>query len=236
MSPRSTRQRVMSHMDESCHTYEWVMSHIWMSHVTYTQKNLHTYIYVCSSQISPKSTRQRVLYIRNWALHIRIEPSYICICTLTANEPSIHHTHKTLIHKRVLYIQDSFAGLFCVYVGLIALLRVCWAHLRICRAHLGLGLSRTSVLPIHKRVLHITTLNPNEPYISVTKPTYTHKSNHINAYICIYLCVYIYIHAFASIYICLHTYMHKYIPWLASIYVHIYRCTYMHEYIHTYFR
>jgi len=25
---------VMSHMNESCHTYEWVMSHIWMSHNT----------------------------------------------------------------------------------------------------------------------------------------------------------------------------------------------------------
>jgi len=24
-----------THMNESCHTYEWVMSHIWMSHVTY---------------------------------------------------------------------------------------------------------------------------------------------------------------------------------------------------------
>jgi len=26
----------VSHMNESCHTYEWVMSHIWMSHVSHS--------------------------------------------------------------------------------------------------------------------------------------------------------------------------------------------------------
>jgi len=29
--------------DESCHTYEWVMSHIWMSHVTHMNESCHTY-------------------------------------------------------------------------------------------------------------------------------------------------------------------------------------------------
>jgi len=35
----------VTHMNESCHTYEWVMSHIWMSHVRdVTHKhNTHTY-------------------------------------------------------------------------------------------------------------------------------------------------------------------------------------------------
>ena len=30
-------------MNESCHTYEWVMSHIWMSHVTHMNESCHTY-------------------------------------------------------------------------------------------------------------------------------------------------------------------------------------------------
>jgi len=30
-------------MNESCHTYEWVMSHIWMSHVTHTNASRHTH-------------------------------------------------------------------------------------------------------------------------------------------------------------------------------------------------
>jgi len=32
-----------THMNESCHTYEWVMSHIWMSHVTHMNESCHTY-------------------------------------------------------------------------------------------------------------------------------------------------------------------------------------------------
>ena len=33
-------------MNESCHTYEWVMSHIWMSHVTHMNESCHTYEWV----------------------------------------------------------------------------------------------------------------------------------------------------------------------------------------------
>jgi len=35
-------------MNESCHTYEWAMSHIWMSHVTYMNESYHTYEWVMS--------------------------------------------------------------------------------------------------------------------------------------------------------------------------------------------
>ena len=37
-----------THMNESCHTYEWVMSHIWMSHVTHMNESRHTYEWVTS--------------------------------------------------------------------------------------------------------------------------------------------------------------------------------------------
>jgi len=37
-----------AHMNESCHTYEWVMSHIWMSHVTHMNESCHTYKWVMS--------------------------------------------------------------------------------------------------------------------------------------------------------------------------------------------
>ena len=33
----------VTHMNESCHTYEWVMSRIWMSHVTHMNESCHTY-------------------------------------------------------------------------------------------------------------------------------------------------------------------------------------------------
>ena len=38
----------VTHMNESCHTYEWVMSHIWMSHVTHMNESRHTYEWVMS--------------------------------------------------------------------------------------------------------------------------------------------------------------------------------------------
>ena len=37
-----------THINESCHTYEWVMSHIWMSHVTHMNESCHTYEWVMS--------------------------------------------------------------------------------------------------------------------------------------------------------------------------------------------
>ena len=37
----------VTHMNESCHTYEWVVSHIfWMSHVTHMNESCHTYEWV----------------------------------------------------------------------------------------------------------------------------------------------------------------------------------------------
>ena len=38
----------VTHMNESCHTYEWVMSHIWMGHVTHMNESCHTYAWVMS--------------------------------------------------------------------------------------------------------------------------------------------------------------------------------------------
>jgi len=37
------RMSHVTHMNESCHTYERVMSHIWMSHVTHMNESCHTY-------------------------------------------------------------------------------------------------------------------------------------------------------------------------------------------------
>jgi len=42
------RMSHVTHMNESCHTYEWVMSHIQMSRVTHTNESRHTYEWVMS--------------------------------------------------------------------------------------------------------------------------------------------------------------------------------------------
>jgi len=38
----------VTHMNESCHTYEWVMSHICMSHVTHMNESCQVYKWVTS--------------------------------------------------------------------------------------------------------------------------------------------------------------------------------------------
>jgi len=44
----SVLQRVISqegviHMNESCHTYDWVMPHVWMSHITHMNESCNAY-------------------------------------------------------------------------------------------------------------------------------------------------------------------------------------------------
>jgi len=39
---------LFSHRNESCHEYEWVMSHIRISHVTHTNESCHAYEWVLS--------------------------------------------------------------------------------------------------------------------------------------------------------------------------------------------
>ena len=40
--------RHVTHVNESCHTYEWVTSHMWISPVTHVDKSYHTYEWVMS--------------------------------------------------------------------------------------------------------------------------------------------------------------------------------------------
>jgi len=39
-----------ANVNESCHTYEWVMSHTWMSHATHVKESCHTYEWIVYDQ------------------------------------------------------------------------------------------------------------------------------------------------------------------------------------------
>jgi len=41
-------RRHVTHMNEFCHTYEWVLSLIWMSHVTHMHESCHSYEWAMS--------------------------------------------------------------------------------------------------------------------------------------------------------------------------------------------
>ena len=60
---------------QSCHTYEWVMSHIWMSHVTHLNESCHTYECVMSERITAQ-----VLAGTLWQKHTY---KYMCVFVFT---------------------------------------------------------------------------------------------------------------------------------------------------------
>ena len=49
-------------MNESCQKYGWVMSHVWLSHVTYTNESCHTYEWVISHIWMSHATRMNQSY------------------------------------------------------------------------------------------------------------------------------------------------------------------------------
>ena len=54
------------HMNESWYTYEWVMSHIWMSHGTHMNESCHTYECVCRT-VMPNISMSPVTHMhKSW--------------------------------------------------------------------------------------------------------------------------------------------------------------------------
>jgi len=54
----------ISHMNESCLTYVWVMSHIWMSHVS-------SRLCVCLTSVSPISEHARMHAVPRWLVYAK---------------------------------------------------------------------------------------------------------------------------------------------------------------------
>jgi len=54
---------------ESCHTYEWVMSYIWMRHVTHKNESCHTHS--CLTHTLMPHTYQIASHIPNCLTHTK---------------------------------------------------------------------------------------------------------------------------------------------------------------------
>ena len=63
-----------THVNESCRIYEWVMSHIWMSHVTHLKESHHTYEWVAShTRMSHVTHMNESCHTYEWVMsHIRM--------------------------------------------------------------------------------------------------------------------------------------------------------------------
>jgi len=91
---------VISHMwihvtiiNESCHTYEWVMSHIWMSHVTHMNESCHTYEWVMSHICMSHVTHvNESCHTYKWVM------SHIWMSRLTRMKESCHMCEWVVLH------------------------------------------------------------------------------------------------------------------------------------------
>ena len=89
-------------MNESCHTYEWVMSHIWMSHVTQMNESCHTYEWVMSYiWMSHVTHMNESCHTYEWVMsHIRMsqvtQVSYMAIlyCAFSNSKRLLKHSQK----------------------------------------------------------------------------------------------------------------------------------------------
>jgi len=92
--------RVMSRVNESCHTYERVMSHIWMSHVTRANESCHAYEWVMTDmQYDPFSRVMDPIYLY---IYIYIY-MYIQICIYVYKLSRVHVTWH-IFHVRYAWV------------------------------------------------------------------------------------------------------------------------------------
>ena len=82
----------VTHMSESCHTYEWVMSHIWMSHVTHMSESCHTYEWVTS--------HIWMSYITMWLVHVNEScRTHEFVMSRLAHSNESYHSYESLRHS-----------------------------------------------------------------------------------------------------------------------------------------
>jgi len=94
-----------TYMNESCHTYEWVMSHIWTSHVTHMDEPCHTYERVMSTilranlAIRLHAGLQYACHACEWVMsHIEWVLSHIWMRHITHMNESCHTYEWVMSH------------------------------------------------------------------------------------------------------------------------------------------
>ena len=99
----------VTHMNESCHTYEWVMSHIWMRHVIHMNESCHTYEWIMSQvwkmrcaytsvlrSLPRHATDQRLYKSERVMSHLEHIPSNMWTSHVTHINKS-RHTHERVM-------------------------------------------------------------------------------------------------------------------------------------------
>jgi len=85
----------VTQLDESWHTYESVMSHIWMSHVTHMNESCHTYEWVMSHKWMSQVTHMNESYLQPIACEVSFLLSQIATSRIDRVMSHIWMSHVT---------------------------------------------------------------------------------------------------------------------------------------------
>ena len=110
----------VTHMNESCCTYEWIMSHIWMSHVAHMNESYHTYERVMS---------------HTWMSHV------------THKDESCHTYENFMSLLKAISMRSPY---ICTCVCLCVCLRVCMS---VC-VYVSVSARKTSWNPVGVEPVH----------------------------------------------------------------------------------
>ena len=88
----------VTHMNETCHTNEWVMPHIWRSHVTHMNASCHTFAWVMSHTWTSHVTHMHVSRHTHWLPEREWVMSHIGMSHGTHRSESLHTHERVMSH------------------------------------------------------------------------------------------------------------------------------------------
>jgi len=91
----------VTHINESCHTYQWVMSHISMSHVTHINESCHTYEWVMNMPLFNLLIPRRVkTHSNHFTLYWYTRVSCMNVHRCVMSESTLGHTYEWVMSMK----------------------------------------------------------------------------------------------------------------------------------------
>jgi len=161
-------------MNESYHTYELVISHVWMSHVTYVNESCQTYTWVIShvwmshiTQVNASHHKHKWVVLHVWMNHI-----YRCICIIihlcTSMYIGDHHWSSFWFSNKQHYLSTSMY----IYIHMYA-----YMYINVyLYTHTHAGYTDTHTHARRRQRAHLCT------HTLIQIHTHTHTHTHINTH------------------------------------------------------
>jgi len=228
--------RHVTHMNESCHTYVWIVSHIWMNHVTYIWMNHVTHINESSHtrewimsciwmSLGPDMNEPCLTY--EWVISLFPcfqTPRSICKCQKYIDirpSPGICYSKLQYTATHCSTLQHTIAYCSCWIIMAKSLLCVDCSTLHQTAIRYTTLQDTASLIWNLRQVstaAHYSTLQNNHKCLTYTQKRSTRNqkspsTHRKEPYICIHfriwtleVCIYTYIY----VYICIHMYIYTY--------------------------